>query len=522
MAATTRWVRYEVSDAGVATLGGGTASGIGTRGFCEATASVSDNFDIGPTTNRLYLNIDADPVTPTYITLASGTDLDPRFVAKDITEKLHNLGKTGQYEVGYDHAQCLWTNDDAGSRLIIYSGSYGTGSQVVVSSGTNTAHLELGFGSKIETSGAASGNTSDAVITVSGTPDVFFDDFYTIVINQDTTRGIGTPSKGGSNTYTGTMSTGGVYTHTSDITYTLSIDTTNGTTMNGGTGNVPTLSWTSGGAGDDSSSAIELLFANYWYNIGSYGLKVKFTDAVFNTVNPAWTIACTHPTYAQGTNTSAAIGTAEFVWSSTRGDDADTAYTTQSSYVRLGTRGLYVKWAGSTNLQVGDKFYVTCTPPQPVAYDIDTINYGNVTVSTESPVKPVMFEIMSGAKEISSVKFGLQSNGTFQHHDQGNNDTKFRFGTVGPGANAGSSPMNGREWRESVTASDISSDTPPSYLSATKEDLAVVADADNSETIGTSTAMGMVADPIWLGVKLGASEVGANSTINYRIYFDFA
>ena len=73
-----------------------------------------------------------------------------------------------------------------------------------------------------------------------------------------------------------------------------------------------------------------------------------------------------------------------------------------------------------------------------------------------------------------------------------------------------------------MTASDISSDVPPSYLYATKEGLAVVADADSSEAIGTSTQGGMVADPIWLNIKLGASEVGANSTINYRIYFDYA
>jgi hypothetical protein len=31
----------------------------------------------------------------------------------------------------------------------------------------------------------------------------------------------------------------------------------------------------------------------------------------------------------------------------------------------------------------------------------------------------------------------------------------------------------------------------------------------------------MVADPIWLNIKLGSSEVGANSSINHRIYFDY-
>jgi len=518
MAATTRWVEYDVTEAGVAITGGGTASGTGTRGFCEATASVGDSFDIGPTTNRLHLNIDSDPV-PTYITLASGTDLDPRFVAKDIAEKIHNLGKTGQYEVGYDHAQCVWENDDTANRFVIYSGSLGSSSQVTISSGTNTVHTELGFGTKSEVGGAVTSNAFNGGITVSGSYDGFFDEVYTIVINNATN--VGTPNKGGSNTYTGTITKGGAFTHTSNVTYTLSIDVTNGTTMNGGTGNVPTVSWTSTGSVDDGGP-IELLFANYWYNIGTKGVKVKFSDAVFNTVNPAWTIACTYPQHAQGANTTAPIATAQFIWSSNRGDDATSASTTNTSYVQLGTRGVYVSWVGSNNLQANDKFYVSCTPPQPQSYGITNLNYGNVTVSTESPVKAALFEIMSGAKEISSVKFGLQAEGTFTHHDQGNNDTKFRFGTVGPGANAGSAPVNGKEWRASVTAGDISSDVPPSYLSATKEDLSVVADADNSETIGTSTHMGMAADPVWLGIKLGASEVGANSTINYRIYFDYS
>jgi hypothetical protein len=524
MTATTRWVSYDVAATGEAIVGGSTASGVGTRGFSEATASVGDTFDIGPTTNRLYVNIDGDPAT-TYITLASGTDLDPRFVAKDITEKLHNLGKIGSYETGYDHAQCVWTNDDSASRLIIYSGSLGSNSQVAVTSGTNTAHTELGFGSVSEPSGSATSNSFNGGISVSGTYNGFFDEIYHIVISKGTDQNgdanIGTPSKETGNNYTGTMTKGGVFTHTSSIDYSISIDATNGTTMNGGTGNVPTMSWTSTGSADDGGP-IELLFANYWYNVGTKGVKVKFTDAVFNTIDPAWTIECAPNDRAQGANATAAVDTAQFIFTSNRGDEWSAAATATSTYTRLGTRGLYVKWIGSNNLSAADEFFVICTPPQPQSYGITNLNYGNVTVSTESNVKTVMFEIMSGAKEISSVKFGLQSDGSFTHHDQGSNDTKFRFGTVGPGNNAGSSPTDGKEWRVSVTAADISSDTPPSYLYATKEDLAVVADADNSETIGTSPYMGMVADPIWLGIKLGASEVGANSTINYRIYFDYA
>jgi len=522
MSAVTRWVEYNTTASGIA--GDGDTDCLGTRAFARADASVGDSFDISSSTNRLHLTIDGDSAP--YITLVSGTGLDPRFVARDITEKLHNLGKA---DVAYDQAQCVWEN----GKLKIYSGSLGSGTSVTVASGTNTVHLELGFGSKIETGGAAatnrtttSGNDYNGGIEISGSYDGFFDETYSVIISKGsngTGNNIGTPSKGGSNTYTGTITTGGVFSHTGNISYVLSIDTTNGTTMGGGTGNVPTMSWTSTGSVDDGGP-VELLYADYWYYVGTKGLMVKFTDAVFNTITPAWTIQCTYCQYTDGSNTQNPAGTAQYIWGSTRGDDwgGTAIVTSEITPSRLGSRGLYILFTGNNNFTAGDEFHVVCTPPQPQSYDITNLNYGNVTVSTESSVKCVIFEIASGAVEMGTVKFGLQNHGTFSHHDDGNEDTKFRFGTIGPGNNAGSNPTDGREWRANVVAADIDSDTPPSYLYATQEDLAVVADADSSESIGNSTHMGMVADPIFLNIKLGASEVGANSTINYRCYFDYA
>ncbi len=511
MSATTRWTQYTVSSEGVISVGGATVSGVGTRGYVQANSSVGDSFNIGSSNNRLYIDFDGD--TSTYVTLVSGSSLDPRFVAKDIAEKIHATGKSG----GFENAQCIWENN----KLKIYSGSLGSSSSAAVTSGTNTAHLELGFGSKTETGGSATSNQYSGGLTTSGTYNGFLDEIYRVIINKETQ--IGTPGKGGGNSYAGTITAEGVFQHTGDLTYTISIDCTNGTTMGGGTGNVPTMSWTDDGGPDDSGGPIELLYPNYWYNLGTKGVMVKFTDAVFNTCDPAWTVACTYPHYAEGSNTQAAAGTAKYVWSSSRGDNATASLTTSdSSFVRLGTRGVYVKWTGSGNFLAGDEYYVICKAPQPLSYNITNLNYGNVTVSTNSAIKAVMFEIMSGGVEMSTVKFGLQSHGTAQHHDTGNADTEFHFGTVGPGSNAGSSPVDGKEWRANVSAADISSDTPPSYLYATKQDLAVVADADNSEAIGASHYMGMVADPIFLGIKLGASEVGANSQINYRLYFDYS
>jgi hypothetical protein len=514
MSATTRWVEYSTTAVGVAGDGNG-QTGEGTRGFALATASVGDSFDVGSNNNRLYLSIDGDSAP--YVTLASGTDLDPRFVCRDIAEKLHNLGKANDR---YDQAQAVWENN----AVKVYSGTLGASSSVTVTSGINTVHLELGFGTKTETGGVAEANTYNDGLTVSGTYNGFFDEIYRIVINKE--LNIGAPAKGGTNTYNGTITAGGVFNHSGDLTYSLEIDTTNGTTMGGGTGNVPTISWDSTGAADDGGP-VELLYPDYWYLVGTKGLMVKFTDAVFNTcANPnyAYTIACTYPQFAQGANNQAAAGTALYIWGSSRGDDADAAITTsEAGLTRLGTRGLTIKFLGSgANFLAGDEWYVICTPPQPQSYNISNLNYGNVTVSTESPVKCVIFEIMSGAVEMSTVKFGLQSHGSFSHHNAGNSDTMFRFGTVGPENTAGAVPNDGKEWRENVVAGDIDADVPPSYLYATEDNLSVVADADNSEVIGNSPYMGMVSDPVFLNVKLGASEVGANSTINYRLYFDFS
>lgn len=522
MTAVTRWVEYISSSTSTAGTGGGTQEGVGTPAYSLATGAAStDSFSIGTGNNRLYVTIDTDS---SYVTLASGTSLDPRFVARDITEKLHNLGKA---DPSYDQAICVWENN----QLKLYTGTLGSSAAATVTSGTNTAHIELGWGTKTDVGGSnnnpATGTTNqyDGGVTVSGTYGGFFDEVYTILIHDG--WGINTPVKGGSNSYTGTITTGGHYNHTSSITYTINISTTNGTTMGGGTGNVPLMSWTSTGSADDSAADVELLYPNYFYKVGTKGLMVKFTDAVFSHCpagTPAWTIACDYPQYAQGTNTQAAAGTAKYVWGSTRGDDSgnNPITTSSGSYTRLGSRGLYVKFTGSNLFKAGDQFKVICTPPQPSSYDITNLNYGNVTVSTESAVKAVMFEIMSGAIEISTVKFGLQSHGGFQHHNENNSDTYFRFGTVGPGQPSGSNPIDGLEWRTSVAASDISSDTPPSYLYSTEDNLSVVSDADDSETIGASAFMGMTSDPIFLNIKLGASEVGANSTINYRIFFDYS
>jgi len=525
MVAITRWVNYPVDAEGEATDGNGSGCK-GAGAYARATASVGDTFTIGSTTNRLYLTIDGD--SGPYITMYSGTNLDPRFLAKDITEKMHDLGKNNDR---WDAARCIWTNDGSqGNHFRIYSGTLGSSASVTVDGGgTNNGRSILGFGTQTNQGGVASTNGFSGDISVSGTYYGFVDEKYKIVITNDSygeatvaPRGIGTPIKDGSNSYDGIFITGGTFNGVSDITYVISVDVTNGTTMGGGTGNVPRITWTSTG-GDSSTTETELLFPKYWQKIGDYGLMVKFSDAVFNQASPAWTIVCKKPDYVGGTNATGPVGTAEYVWSSERGEMSTAPVVTSSgTFTQLGSRGLSIRFnpSGSPdNFAAGDEFFVICKAPKPASYNITSLNYGNVTVSTESDVKCVTFEVESGAVEVSTIKFGLQNHGTFNHHEAGNNDTKFRFGTVGPENNAGINPNNGIEWWPNVTAGDIDSNTPPSYLYNTNENLAVVGTADASEAIGN---IDLMSDPMWVNIRLGTSEVGANSTINMRLYFDYS
>jgi len=529
MAAITRWVKYDTDVVGSSGDGNGEGC-IGTRGFSFGIGTVSDadGVSIGPTTNRLYVSLDGYAPGSSYITLYSGSNLDPRFIARDITEKLHNVDTANER---WANAVCLWDSGDwadasgeADNRFRIYSGTLGTASSVTVAtSGTNTAHAVLGFDSKQETGGQAETNTFNGTASVSGTYYGLYDEIYTVMMSNDDNgadshRGIGTLNDANI-VYGGTATAGGVYTGAAaDDTYTINIVVTNGTTMGAGTGNVPQMRWTSSPGTDDMGGGkyIELLYSDHWYKVGTKGVMIKFTDAVF--AAGYFTLPVYKANYVEGSNANAAVGTASYVYASNRGDFSSTPIATVSGgYTALGSRGLQIKFTGTNNLYARDVFYVPCAGPLPgvaANYNITSLNYGNVTVSTDSDVRSVVFEIESGAIEMSLVKFGLQNHGTFTHHNENNSDTYFRFGTVGVG-----NPKTGTEWYPNIAYTDLDNDVPPAYLYATEDNLSVVSTADDSETVGNYM---LTADPIWLCVHLGASETGANSTINYRLYFDYS
>jgi len=538
MVAVSRFVEFLVTSQTFATGTSTDATARGTRGFSRGTGlSVGeDTFSITLNSNdQLAVNING--TGPETITLTSGTDLDPRFVARDIEFKLHSANSAD----GFKFAQCNWRNGGGGTNsdnsFIIFSGRLGNNGGNndvnVTTPGVRDARGTLGFDTVNEQAGlddsAVNPSTSYiGTLTVSGAYGGQFDDLYTIMIADDET--VEDPVANGGNTYAGTAETGGLFTDTSsDNAYTVTIDTTNGSTMGAGGGSVPQFTVTDSPLNDDNANPIELLFPNHWYDVGDLGVRIRFTDAVFGNGDIFTINAFT----ASGT-AAQAVGVAKYIFSSTTEDsskiDSIPAITTQTTGTQVGTRGVTVSFSDSGTLDLGERFFVICRGPQPSNSDVTQLNFGNVTVSTNSAVKTVWFELISGAVSMSTVKFSLQSDGTFQHHDQGDNDTEFHFGTTGADNNAvgGGAGTNSQvefsvdtDGFGDILAIDIDSDTPPSNMFATAADLAVVSSADNAEDIGNYLGA-VVSDFMWLAIKLGANETGANSTINYRMFFDFS
>lgn len=534
MAAVSRWLRYSVS----ATTANTTAQE-GIPYLQRGTANVADSFTIpGSSENRLKINIDgAASPAPYEITLTSGTALDPRFVARDIQRKIHAAG--AGINTGFEYCQVEfsnWKSPNGYGQFIIRSGTKGTSSSVAVTDGVSSVLTRLGMNTLATEStnlGNHLGTSTDAVnaaytgtVTISGTYRGAFDDTYYVFIAP--TQLIGSTSYGGGNTYgvanAGVATAGGFWNGDNNETYTVTVDTTNGATVGGGTNNVPTFT-VSSTQSDTISTPQEILYANEPYYIGTRGLTLRFSDAPFGD-NDTFTIVCTKPTTVDGSNATGAVGTARYLYRSLLGDDASAYTVTATTGNALGRKGLTISWSNSGVLTPRDAWYIIARGPTPEAYGVTSMNYGNVTVTTESPVKVHQFEIMSGAVDMSSVKFSLQSHGTFQHHDAGDSDTFFRFGTAGfgkPGDGVGGA-HTGPEWTTSVlaaslaTAKTLGNTGAPTHLAATVPDLAVVSSADDAEDVGNRS---LVSDFIWTNIRLGAQESGANSTINYRLYFDY-
>lgn len=486
-------------------------SGTGTYGYVEGAVTAAPTITISAgISDQMLIGLDGN--TSQQITLTPGSNLDIRMVCREIEFKGKQLVGTH-----YDHFSCRYVNN----KVRVYSGKLGTSSQATVGLGGNNCLHLLGMAPSqggpvtvTTVNGAASTNNGayTGQVTVGGSYKGQFSEIYQVTIGTQHPVGSATVS----GTYAGTVTTNGFWNHTSNETYTINLNTTNGAVMNAGSGNVPRFTVTST-LGDNVATLTELLYSDYYYEIGTRGLRVKFSDSPFGATDTI-SIACSAIQFAQGSNAAAAVGSAQYIVSAMRENKVTTPVTTQTTGTAVGNSGLTIAFSNSGSLTAKDKFTLIASQTQPSVLGGTTLNFGSVTVSTYSPTQVVWFELLSGATRLSNTKFGLNSHGSAQHHFTGNNDTKFAFGNVGEG----SPSSNNSQWKTGVDgATDLASDTPPVYLAATEDNLAETNTAAGSEPIGVAKGE-MVSDYIYMAIKLGASETGANSTIVYRMFFDFS
>jgi hypothetical protein len=514
MIATSRWVLFDPNaDTALTGQTNQTISGTGTQGYVEASTATSGTVSIvAGVSDQLQASINGG--TFQQITLTSGTNLDARMVAREIEFKLKQLPGSE-----FDFVTCDYENN----KFRLRSSSLGTTSAAAVDNGTNDCLHLLGMAASqggsltvATANGAATANNGayTGQLTISGVYAGQFSDIYTVLIANSHPVGASVPS--GTNTYAGTSESAGDWNAATAETYTVTISTANGSVMNNGAGNVPTFTVTST-QGDNVGTPVQLLYADKFYNVGTKGLRIKFSDAPFGN-NDKFDITCTPIATVDGSNTAAAVGTAKYVWSSLREGNSASSTTTQVTGTAVGTKGVTVAFSNSGSLTRRDSFRIICSGPQPTTLGVTVLNFGSVTVSTYSPTKVVWFELLAGATILANTKFGLNSHGTAQHHNAGNNDTKFAFGHSGessPGA-------NGSEWKKGISgATDLASDVPPTYLFATEDNMPVVSTADQSIPVGVAPGT-MTSDFIYLSIKLGSLETGANPSIVYRCFFDYS
>jgi hypothetical protein len=467
--------------------------------------------------------------TSKIFTIASGVSLDPRVLARDLTDRMHRDHPVNNPI--WTNANCRWWENG----FQINAGICGHNASVRVDYTANSAATALGFthgvaaygsdNDRLENGGVAAGNkttnTWSGVISTSGTSFAgAWDEWTAVAVNSDGGANQGTAAilTHASGTYPGTVTLGGIYNYSDDTIYHVDVSVSGSASyMNGVKDAVPLMTWYgTGGDTTMSGSAIQLLYPDQPYPLGNKGLWIKFNNAPFSYPGDSWTISASG--ILDGNNYQWGSVMRKIIWSSHKGDVEWTQQSTATfnNYFAIGRGGVYVAANQDYNVAPGDAIRVRVPGPVPYTYDSTSINLGNITVTTASRVFCVRFDLTGGAIELTNVKYSLLNNGGMGYHDGVN--TSFPFGTVGRG-NKASATLYDVEWWDGITVQDLIPPK-PSYLYDIDANLTVVSTADDSKNIGIDPFDALISDYIFCAIRLGADESGQKTAV-YRCYFDY-
>lgn len=344
------------------------------------------------------------------ISIPLGNALSPVYVAHAITNKIKSYGLWCEF------LNCIF---NIRSRTVSDTLSIGTPSNNIAGS--------LGLSAATFTAGGTITNTYAGTATFNSTYLGLTQATYWVKVSGND---IFTVTPGSSNYYKGTVTAKGNFPSANAISYQITVNALQGNMAENGKTFSPTFS-VSSTYGDSVPVSCELLYYNHWYEVGNYGVRIKFSEYPFQT-GDTFQIDCLPPQTADGTNATATAATAKFIVLSTDGTGITTPTLLNDGVLPL-SKGMSISFSSGT-FNKGDTFIVNGFGP--TYTEVTPIDIGIAGLGEQGAYGFSRLIIKEGAHRLSWCKIGLKTVGAMLDYNYG--ESMFDMGTLGVNASKNS------------------------------------------------------------------------------------
>jgi hypothetical protein len=336
------------------------------------------------------------------ITFPIGFGFSPYYIAHFISQQIKPYN--------------MWC-DIINNKFVIYATNIQyDGVQVITT--PNNASSSLGF-SLNESFEKTFTNSYNDNVSLSGLYTGIDTDTYWVKVSGESSYTI-TP--GTNNVYNGTLYVAGNFDSSSSITYTISIDTTDGNIANNSVGFLPKFS-VSSTSDDDTPVDCFILCYDTWYEIGNKGVRIKFSEYPFGNAD-SFQIDCQTPLTADGTNTQANEEDVKFIILTEESSSAPTTLSTGN--ILTLPKGIELTFDNGTYTK-GDTFVVKVFAGN--YSDVAQFNMGAIEIGATTFLYGVRLIAKQGAFGFKSCKVAISSLGDIV--DYGYSKSEFEIGTIG-------------------------------------------------------------------------------------------
>lgn len=369
---------------------------------------------------------------------------------------------------------------------------------------SNNGASTLGFSTVTTSNGSTGTNGYNGSVTLNGLYTGLDNIFFWVKVSGNN---IFTLTPNATNFYKGSVIVSGNFNSVTSIQYTITISTLNSNKSLSGIGNNPTFSVTSTG-GDSSPSNMEIVAYDAWYEIGTKGVRIKFSDYAFGN-GDSFIIDCVSPQTANGITSTAAADTVKFVVLSN--DRIQLSVTTltytdgASPYYKLQLEnGIELRFENNLTklFTTGDTFLVQAY--MDIHSDVYTVDLGITGAGEESVVHGLRVIAKEGIYKINTCKIGISNPGPLLQ--QGIGKTEYRVGVLGK--------IQSKLSNEIITT-NVAADVISQFYSYVS-----YLDTDVYITLQTGNPI-FATDAFYLVLKPDEAEITQSFLGNMKVYFNY-